>query len=214
MNKNTIGSISKRLSAVLLVGSSLMISGCSITMKHDELAQPGQKFSDPITIDKRAEGIPARVGWGRITLFAIPVAPVRIKGDGPELMMLQIQDALKQVGYQVTTVDSEKAAEMPTLKCTVKDFSFSNYTYLAPIVPTWGDISLNANLVSPAGQVLWSQEFKGDGFTLNFFDGYTSAAEQSMTEILDEMIKAFTSESFRQALTQNANKLPANSSPG
>ncbi|MGH8550390.1 MAG: hypothetical protein ACRERU_17685 [Methylococcales bacterium] len=141
-----------------------------------------------------------------MTVFAIPVVPINIEGDGNELVMQQIQDALKQVGYQVNFTDSEKTANGPTLKCKVNEFSFSTYTWMFPIIPTWGNITLKTDLVNPSGEILWSQEFEGDGFTLNFFNGYPSAAEPSMTEILDEMVKAFSSDALGAALnpTENA----------
>lgn len=60
---------------------------------------------------------------------------------------------------------------------------------------------MTTTLLSPSGTALWSKSFKGSGFTLNFFDGYTSAARQSMNEILNEMVKEFSGDEFRKALT-------------
>lgn len=182
---------------------ALLMTGCSVTMKHDDLIMSPQNFSDPIAINNHSEGINGKVGWGRFTLFYIPIVPIYIEGDGNELIMKQIQDALKQVGYQVSSVNSERTLTTPILKCKVNEFWFNNYTWLFPIIPTWGDIKLTATLVSPSGKVLWSQDFKGDGFTMNFFNGYTSAAQQSMTEILNDMVKAFSSDVFHAALTQS-----------
>lgn len=192
-----------RIAATMLLFSAFLMSGCSVTMKHDDLIQSPRTFSDPIGVSKRSEGINGKVGWGRFTLFYIPLVPVYIEGDGNELVMKQIQDALKQVGYQVSAVDSEKAIATPTLKCKVNEFWFNNYTWLLPLIPTWGDIKLSTSLVSTSGKLLWSQDFKGDGFTMNFFNGYTSAAEESMTEILNDMVKAFSSDAFHVALTQS-----------
>jgi hypothetical protein len=33
---------------------------------------------------------------------------------------------------------------------------------------------------------VWQQRFHGHGFSANFFDGYSSAANQAMTKILDD----------------------------
>jgi hypothetical protein len=191
------------LTTTMLLLVTFLMSGCSVTMKHDDLMPSSQQYSDPINMSKSAEGIDGKVGWGRFTMFYIPIIPVYINGEGNELVMKQIQDALKQVGYQVASVDTEKTTNTPILKCKVNKFWFNNYTWIFPFIPTWGDINLAVSLVSTTGQVLWSQEFKGDGFTLNFFNGYTSAAEQSMTEVLNEMVKAFSSDAFHTALVNH-----------
>ena len=86
------------------------------------------------------------------------------------------------------------------LTCSVKKFWFGNYTWLFPFVPTWGGVELNTSLVSPAGTVVWTRDFSGSGFSANFFDGYSGAAESSMTTILNAMVREFASDDFHQAL--------------
>jgi hypothetical protein len=77
-----------------------------------------------------------------------------------------------------------------------------NFTALLPpfFIPTWGNIQLETALASRNGSIAWSRIFKGSGFSVNFFNGYTSAAREAMTEILNHMVQAFSSNEFRSAL--------------
>jgi hypothetical protein len=180
-------------------------SGCSIALNHDELASPARTYSDPIAVSTRAEGINGRVGWGRITLFYIPCVPIHIQGDGNEKVMEQVRDALQQAGYRVNVVETTQApAREPVLKCKVDTFWFNNYTWLVPFVPTWGDIDLTLSLERQGGQVAWQQSFHGHGFSANFFDGYSSAANKAMMEVLNQMVDAFASDEFHNALVHAA----------
>lgn len=186
------------LALMLLIGSS-----CSVALKHAPLDKPSQTYSDEIGMKKRAEGLEGKVGWGRFTLFYIPIVPVHIEGDGGQVVMEQIRDALQQIGYRVTEVNSETTPPGPFLKCKVEKFWFNNYTYFFPLVPTWGEIRLTLSLVSPDEKPLWSRGFSGEGSTLNFFNGYSSAANKSMKKILNALVKEFSSEDFYHALTQH-----------
>ena len=200
----------RRLRRAVALGIMLGIalaaeSGCSIALNHDELASPARTYSDPIAVSTRAEGINGRVGWGRVTLFYIPCVPIHIQGDGNEKVMEQVRDALQQAGYRVTPVETTPSPPRePLLKCKVDTFWFNNYTWLAPFVPTWGDIDLTVSLERPGGQVAWQQSFHGHGFSANFFDGYSSAANKAMTEILNQMIDAFAGDDFHNALVHAA----------
>jgi hypothetical protein len=188
--------------ASVVIGTSLLASGCSVALRHGPLDAPARQYSDSIAMSQRSEGIDGKVGWGRGTVFYIPIVPVYIDGDGNEKVMEQVRDALQQVGYKVSFVGVGTAAPGPVLKCQVRQFWFNNYTWLFPLVPTWGSIKLTATLVSPSGAVLWAGSFSGSGFTLNFADGYSTAANEAMTTILNDMVAAFSSDEFHRALTQ------------
>lgn len=180
----------------------LMTSGCSVNLKHGALNAPSHTYSDQIATSKQTEGIDGKVGWGRFTAFYIPIVPVYIYGDSNGKVMEQILDALQQVGYKVAPTETPGPAGGPVLTCKVNRFWFNNYTWLFPIVPTWGSVDLTVSLVSPSGTTLWSNNFTGSGSTLNFFNGYSSAANQSMDKILNDMVSAFSSEEFHRALKQ------------
>lgn len=177
-------------------------SGCSVALKHDSLSSPPQTYADQIAVSRRAEGIDGKVGWGRFTVFYIPLVPIYINGDGNEQLMEHIGDALQQVGYKVTIVGSETSPPAPVLKCKVEKFWFNNYTWFFPVVPTWGEVRLTLSLVSRNGRLVWSRAFTGDGSTFNFTDGYSIAANKSMEKILNDMVREFASQEFHRALSQ------------
>lgn len=193
------------------LGAAVLVlagSGCTINLQHGKLNPTSRAYTDSINLSKAAtgsehqrKGADGTVGWGRATLFAIPLIPVHVVGNGNEEVMKEIQDALTQVGYHVQDVDNGAPVSGKVLVCRVDKFRFSNYTWLFPIVPTWGRITLQTSLLGPDRHVLWSHQFTGSGMTLNFFDGYTSSAKSSMTKILNQMIKAFSSDEFHKALT-------------
>lgn len=177
-------------------------SGCSIALKKPNLIPPPQHYADQVVTNSRAEGIEGKVGWGRLTVFYIPVVPIHIQGDGNQQVMELVRDALRQVGYTVYSTEPGSPTAGYVLDCRVEEFWFNNYTWLFPFVPTWGSVRLNVALRSANGQTVWSQPFSSSGFTANFFDGYSIAANEAMEEILNEMVVAFASEDFRNSLGQ------------
>jgi hypothetical protein len=187
-----------------LIGIALMTAGCSVALNHGELAAPQRTYTDPIQLSSRSEGINGKVGWGRITVFYIPCVPIHVQGNGNEEVMNQIRDALQQAGYKVNVVETQSSPGAPVLKCKVTNFWFNNYTWLFPFVPTWGNIDLTVSLERPGGQTAWERDFHGHGWSANFFDGYSSAANKAMTSILNEMVVAFGSDDFHRALAQGS----------
>ena len=121
---------------------------------------------------------------------------------GNREVMRQVRRALARVGYRVEISPPDGGPSGRVLSCRVDRFRFNNYTWLAPIIPIWGSIALTLSVEGPDRHVYWTQSFEGDGFTFNFFDGFTSAANASMEEILDPMVAAFASEEFLQAVTE------------
>ena len=196
--------IALQSSGVVLAALALGTSGCAVALKHDALNAPGHSYNDPLATARLGKGIDGKVGWGRFTVFAIPIVPIYISGakDGNEQVADQVRDALRQVGYNVTVVDALTSTTGPVLKCQVNKFWFSNYTWLFPIVPTWGSIDLTVSVEAPGSTTtLWTRGFSGSGSSLNFFDGYSSAANEALTKILKEMVTEFSSEQFHTAVT-------------
>ena len=138
------------------------------------------------------------MGWGTLTPFFIPIVPIHVDGDANGQLMTQVHDALKQAGYSTTTGGGTGGKH---LEVKVDDVGYHNYTYFFPLVPTWGGLTVKASLVR-GGQELWTKDFSGKGATLNFTDGYTISHRKAMTKILNQMVEAFASPGFNQALTQ------------
>jgi hypothetical protein len=208
MKPKTTIKLIKYLAGSLGAAVALAGSGCSVNLQHAKLNAPPKAYTDSININRAAtgsksqpKGADGRVGWGRGTIFAIPVVPIYVEGQGNEEVMKEIQAALTQVGYHVQVVENGTPVSGKVLVCQVERFKFNNYTWLFPIVPTWGSIELKASLVGGNQQVVWTRDFNGSGSTFNFTDGYTSSAKTSMTEILNQMVGAFSSDEFHNALT-------------
>lgn len=197
----------KRLLALPLLLTGLLSGGCSIhQLTHDDLqavdtVASSEYTGSAVVLASSATGFTGgKVGWGRITPFAIPVAPVYIHGDEGKQMMDNIGEALTVAGHQTREVTAESDSTSPVLVCHVNKFRYSNYTYFAPIVPTWGKIDVTLQLQRSDGSIAWEQQFEGGGFTLNFTDGYNIAAKESMTELLNSMVDAFSGSDFKAAL--------------
>jgi len=188
------------LLTIAALAAALLCSGCTIKLQHDPLAATTPTAASTITTAPKSTGLRnGRVGWGRLTAFAIPVAPVFIKGDDNEELMRQVHSALRHAGFEVNTAQSDQSNDV-ILQVHVKQISYSNYTWLIPFVPTWGDMDIQFTLVDANGTNLWSNTYHGSGFTMNFTDGYTIAAAESLKEIFDQFIQSTQSSEFRVAL--------------
>lgn len=188
----------RHILASLLI--TFLASSCTIHMKHGKLKAPSAPRTGVVTTAPSSTGlvIDDRVGWGTLSIFAIPVAPVFIEGDGNAKTMAMVQDALRKAGYEVRTGSPGKGK---VLTCHVEKIKYCNYTYLFPIVPTWGGVTLKTELTSN-GTAIWTRSYKGAGSSLNFFDGYSGSHSMAMTKVLNQMVADFASDSFQQALTR------------
>lgn len=188
--------------------STLLITGCSITqLEHEGLTPPLETKTGTVAISEKASGYDGgKVGWGRVTLFAIPVAPIYIQGDESIQLMDNIQEALVLAGYSAISESENSTSKHLTLNANVIKTRYSNYTWLIPFVPTWGGMEVELSLVNSNGYSVWSEKFKGSGFTFNFTDGYNIASRESMSRLLDSMIIAFSSDDFFNAIS-NPGKL-------
>ena len=177
------------------------LSGCSIAqLQHDDLQEPAQRRSGNVNLGPKATGFTeGRVGWGRVTLFSIPVVPIRIHSDEASDLMVVVRDALAIAGYAAHFVDNAQPG--PVLKAHVDEVRFNNYTWVAPLVPTWGRLHVTLRLESADGPVLWEKSFESSGHTYNFTDGYNIAATRIVTKLANSMVEAFGSQEFSNALS-------------
>ena len=190
---------SSKVIALLAIFFCMNLLGCSINqLQYSELQSPEKVQSGDVYVEERASGFTGgRVGWGRITIFYIPVVPIYIHSDEASDIMRVVSDSLTAAGYTTHTAGDARVGPVLSARVT----RFNNYTWLAPIVPTWGRINVTLRLESPDGEVLWEKSFEGKGSTLNFFDGYNTAATKSVTRLADSMVEAFGSADFYLALS-------------
>jgi hypothetical protein len=191
----------------VVVGVALLASGCTITPAHKPLKAPLKLSQGSVATGGSATGMPdGKVGWGRITLFAIPVAPVHVAGDASRETMNFVRDALTTAGYTVNTVETGARASGPVLTVGIRQYKFNNYTWLAPLIVSWGRIELDATLRGADNHVLWTKSYLGKGTSLNITQGFTKSAEKCMTRVLDQMVVDFGTPAFAAASVG----LPAN----
>lgn len=199
--------MNRKIAIIILVSIiSLAGAGCSINqLTHEGLTAQAETRSGTVTVADKAEGLDGgKVGWGRITIFAIPVVPIYIQGDESVQLMENIQEALVLAGYSAVPAASTQDSQQLVLNATVNKKRYSNYTWLVPLVPTWGGMDVTLSLTNSSGDIVWSEGFKGNGFTMNFFDGYNVASKESMSEMLNAMTLAFISDDFYHALNGGA----------
>jgi len=175
----------------------LAATGCSV--KFDPTIPPapaGQPYGDSLAVEQAARGMPEVVGHGRFTVFAIEVAPVTFSnGPGAEVFMDQIEQTFEAAGYQV--VDASSAAAVPRVECQIDEFDFSNYTWLFPIVPTWGGIDLTLRLVDASGNVPWEKSYSGSSW--NLWYSFSSAVNGAAEKILEQVAEDARGQEFRRA---------------
>lgn len=194
----------QRLARAALVAALLpMLGACSMALSEQtqrEMATaPELSRAGRVLTAERARGIDGRVGWGRATIFYIPVAPVTIEGDGNERVMATVREALALAGYE-PEVGPPSIGSEPIVTCDVQEFSFTNFTWLWPFVRTWGDVSLNV-AVKRSGVPVWERDFSGEGSVVGAGNGFGDAGNEALAATMSQMAAAFTEESFYRAVT-------------
>lgn len=180
--------------------------GTQVQIAHDALSTPKQSFSESIVMQKSADDrrMGGRIGHATTTVFAIESGDVTSTAPLTEEVVTQVKQALESLGYQVTLVDSTHPVPNPSsiLKVRINKFYFQNYNWIWPIVPTWGSIALALTIQNPDGKVLYDKSFSGSGnsYCLTGECAFETATKEALTEVLNKIVEACSSEEFRQAL--------------
>jgi hypothetical protein len=182
------------------------IGGTQVQIAHDALSTPKQSFPDSIVMQKSADDdhVRARIGHATVTVFSIESGDVTSTTPLTEEVVTQVRQAVESLGYQVTLVDSTHPVPNPSsiLKVRINKYYFQNYTWFWPIVPTWGSIALELTLQNPDGKVLYHRSFSGSGnsYCLTGDCAFGAATKEALTEVLNKIVAACSSEEFRHAL--------------
>ena len=182
------------VSAIALFG----LAGCSVALAPRIPSDLGERrVSGEVAAEPAAQGMPQNLGFGTFTAFAIPVAGVHVtNGPGSQLIMDSIKQTLRSDGYEV--VDATEATHGPVLECRVTRARFRNYTWLFPIVPTWGSIDLELTLADVRGGVpTWSHAYHSSSWNLLY--SFDRAVNGAMTGILERFAKDAADPSFQRA---------------
>lgn len=150
---------------ILIIASISFLSACNATL-NPQVKSPNERpqFHDKLAANDIAYGMPSPIGYGRFSLFAIRTTPIRVSnGDPAKLLMDEFKDALEARGYEVAAPTEAPAA--PIFECRVRRFEFTNFTWLFPLVFTWGDIELDLALTDSDGNDLWTRSYSADSRT-------------------------------------------------
>jgi hypothetical protein len=193
----------KRFARAAVVAVLLPLSGaCSMALSVEEQRLTAQPIhaarSGSVATAPAARGIDGKVGWGRATIFYIPVAPVHIEGDGNERVMATVREALALAGYTPEILSTPSPGK-PVVTCKVEEFWFSNFTWGWPAVRAFGDATLLV-AVERDGVPVWQREFREDVGVWSVGSGFSKAGNQVLGTIMGQMAAAFTGEDFYRAV--------------
>jgi len=202
--------VTKPVVALLCTSLIMGLVGCALShqmsLAHDVLATPQQRFSDHIVMQRQAEDrreVPGRIGHKTATLFAIESGSVETTNPVGIEIAMQVKEALESVGYQITLAEAPYSDPLPTniLKVQINEFYFKNYSWFAPLFFTWGNITLTLTLENHEGKVVFARTFQQKGDSNRPFEGgFDVAIKEAMTEILNQIVKVSSTEEFRQVL--------------
>ena len=143
-----------------------------------------------------------RIGRATITLFAIPSGDIRMKDPVEQEVIDEVEAGLQAAGFRVERVDA-KTAPARSVAVTISKFSFSNYNWVWPIVPTWGDLEIGLSVKDGSGKTVYNRRFAGSGTSMCLLGNcaFTRATRSAMTAALEELIEAASTDEFRRAVT-------------
>ena len=181
--------------AALLVLSSVE-TACSVVLAPKLPGNAEAVQRGVVAIEREAQGMPDPIGHGRGTLFALEAAPVRISnGPAAQVFMEQIRRTFEVAGYQM--VDSGGDPSLNTISCAITTFNFDNYTWLFPIVPTWGTIAFTLFLQDVDSHILWSRSYSASSW--NLWYSFSSAVNSATAKLLERLYRDLEDAKFQQA---------------
>lgn len=189
------------LHAIVLL-SIFVLAGCStMVITHGELIQPTYKYSEKIGVYSRTEGRHiTNIGTRKMPYLAwIPVGAIQSQVPINHQVMNDIKSVLERTGYEVSMAKHSELRTQPTINCIIHRFGFKNYPMFFPVCVWSGRIVLEVQLLSCNGQVFWDKEFEAGGMG-GGLASYDKAINKATTDILNDMVEAFSNEEFHQAL--------------
>jgi hypothetical protein len=175
-------------------------------LTHGEIHGLRKGYGDTLAVaskaeDRREDG--PEVGHTTMTLFAIESGDVISSIPVEEAVVWEVVQALEYVGYDAKVVESANEAEgrYPMMAISIHELSFTNYTWLWPYVPTWGDITLGVTLHDTDGKIVFEDSYSAEGNSsdLNTQEGFEEATREAITEVLNQIVQAVSTAAFRVA---------------
>ena len=194
-----------------LITGCVGIGGEQITLSHEPLNNVPQKYTEKLTIETNANDLREekdRIGRATVTVFAITSGSITTTNPVGEQMVNQIVDALSSLGYQANKstnvlTNTSKTLEPLILKIELNEIWFRNYNWIFPLVPTWGDIKITLFLENSNGKKLFEKTYQGGGSSLCLSGhcAFNNATKEAMTEVLNALVKDFSSQPVRDLIT-------------
>ncbi len=194
-----------------LITGCVGIGGEQINLSHEPLNTVPQKYTEKLTIETNATDLREekdRIGRATVTVFAITSGSITTTNPVGEQMVSQIVDALSSLGYQANkstnvSTNTSKTLEPLILKVELNEIWFRNYNWIFPLVPTWGDIKITVFLENSNGKKLFEKAYQGGGSSLCLSGhcAFNNATKEAMTEVLNALVKDFSSQPVRDLIT-------------
>lgn len=186
----------------ILVLICCLQAGCGATQislaPSIPLATVGDGPRKPIVVAPRAEGLPETVGYGTVTVFAIPATPVRYSDADPAARVMDsLRDVLGASGYRAVTAPPGHVPYVQ-LTCRVDEMRFRNYTWLMPLVITWGTLRLTLTLQTADGKDLWQRTYEAKYNSRGLGELFNNAVNKALSDIWTQAAVDFSSDAFRR----------------
>ncbi len=202
--------ISRRFASGLCVVALIVSTGCvgfggeTVGLIHEELERPSELHSDAVPLVDRARDSRSdrdAIGNATFTLFAIPSGDITTEREVTETIVLHVKDAFEAAGYTVELVP-EPSGDAPMAIVRIDELDFQNYNWLWPFVPTWGDVRLTVMVQGVDQGALYERSFEsgGNSYCLEGECAFEAAAEEAMTEVLEQIAEASSGDDFRRAM--------------
>jgi len=194
-----LAAIPSRRSLLILI--CCLQAGCGATRISLAPSSPGANPGDgprkPIVVAPRAEGLPETVGYGTVTVFAIPATPVQFSDADPAARVMDgLRDVLGASGYRAVTAPPGRIPYVQ-LNCRINEMRFRNYTWLMPLVVTWGKIRLTLTLEAADGTDLWQRTYEAKYSRRSMGESFHKAVNTTLRDIWAQAAVDFTSDEFR-----------------
>jgi hypothetical protein len=128
------------------------------------------------------------------------------RANPEEVAVKQIKESLATLGYRIESTNGDKretsSLGLLRIKIALNDIWFKNYNWFFPLVPTWGDIKISLVMENSGKKKLFEKTYEGSGnsFCLSGHCAFETATQEAMTEILNQIIKDFSSSKVRNAI--------------
>lgn len=213
------------LIVVLAACGTAALTGCKTTtteVSHGELLPPGRPAHLTLPVgdlaeDRRFQPLspPERIGRHTFSALGIPVGEVRAPGPLGEVVRPQVRQCLELSGYRVIEIDRKGSvkdarpdasppspASSPVLRGRIRKFEFTDYSWFWPIRAEPGQIEYELTLEDVRGEAIWSRRItaRPGGSRYSEEIGFDPFIRRAMTDLLNQVIEAVSSDEFKLAL--------------